>query len=74
MFLRFASITARDEFLEKAGREEPQLLRHVRVSKVQPDIVTVSSATPGESRLLRQVAGSEVKIYDDIEFETFEPG
>jgi hypothetical protein len=73
MFLRFKSASAREVFLDRARKEAPQLLDRVRVSKVQPDIVTFNSTMLDEKRRLREVAGSETKVYDDIQFETCEP-
>lgn len=71
MFLRFASTTDRDDFIEKTRRTEPQMLSRIRVSKTQPHVVTIRRATPGEARLLATMAGDKVQVYDDMEFETF---
>lgn len=71
MFLRFASTTDRDEFIEKAKRREPRMLSRIRVSKTQPEVVTIRSTTPGEARTLADIAGDKAEVYDDIEFKTF---
>jgi hypothetical protein len=73
MFLRFVNTAERDAFIENARRQEPQVLPRIRVSKTQPNVVTIRSATPSETRSLARMAGSKAQVYDDIQFETFDP-
>jgi hypothetical protein len=73
MFLRFASMAERDEFIENARREEPQVLSRIRVSKTQPNVVTVRSASPSETRLLARMANGKAKVYEDAQLDTFRP-
>ena len=73
MFLRFASMAERDEFIENARREEPQVLSRIRVSRTQSNVVTVRSASPSETRLLARMANGKAEIYEDTQFDTFHP-
>jgi hypothetical protein len=73
MFLRFASTAERDAFIENARREEPQVLSRLRVSKTQPNVLTVRSASPGETRLLARMADGKAKVYEDTQFDTCHP-
>jgi hypothetical protein len=66
-------MTERDEFIENARREEPQILSRIRVSKTQPNVVTIRSASPSETRLLTRMAGGKAQVYEDTQFDTFHP-
>ncbi|MDQ0510303.1 hypothetical protein [Ancylobacter amanitiformis] len=67
MLLRFSSRDELAEFVRQVSREAPAIASQIRSSYSQPTVATVTlDDFHDEQRLRSMVAGSSVKIFDDV--------